>query len=80
MNTSQWQQLDGIAQKMEAEYALRRTMLITRLSATLQSFSWSDRAKKMPRQVAESISMTNFNQAKFSHITISDILAARALF
>jgi hypothetical protein len=49
-----------IAKKLEAEYALRRKMLITRLSATLQSFSWSDRGKEMSSRVAKS--MTIFNK------------------
>ena len=66
-----------IAQKLEAEYALRRTMLITRLNATLQSFAWSDRAKIMPKHIAEAISMDRFNQSKFSNITLADALAAR---
>ena len=62
---------------MEGEYALRRTMLSTRLSATLQSFSWSERAKNMPRYVAEAISSTSFATSKFSHINAADVLAAR---
>ena len=62
---------------MEAEYALRRTMLTTRLNATLQSFSWSERAKSMPKYVAEAISTSSFNHSKFSHITAADVLAAR---
>ena len=52
-------------------------MLITRLNATLQSFSWSDRAKRMPRHVAEAVSRSSFNQSKFSHITVADALASR---
>ena len=54
---------------------MRRTMLITRLSATLQSFAWSEKAKNMPTQVAESLSMSNFS--KFSNISVADVLAAR---
>jgi len=77
LNASQWNQLNEIAQRLEAEYALRRTMLITRLNATLQSFAWSDRAKVMPKHIAEAISMNRFNQSKFSHITVADALAAR---
>jgi len=77
LNTTQWNQLHEIAQRLEAEYALRRTMLITRLNATLQSFAWSDRAKVMPKHIAEAISMNRFNQSKFSHITVADALAAR---
>ena len=50
-------------------------MLITRLSATLQSFSWSDKAKQMPKKVAETLSMSNFN--KFSCVTVADVLASR---
>ena len=65
-----------IAQQLEAEYALRRTMLITRLSATLQSFAWSDKlGQSMPNPVAESLSTSSFN--KFSNIAVADVLAAR---
>ena len=52
-------------------------MLITRLNATLQSFAWSDRAKIMPKHIAEAICMDRFNQSKFSSITLADALAAR---
>lgn len=66
-----------IAVQLESEYALRRTMLLTRLNATLQSFSWSERAKDMPCHVADAISTTNFSHSKFSNINVADALAAR---
>ena len=50
-------------------------MLITRLSATLQSFSWSEKAKHMPKNVAETLALSNFNN--FSNVTVADVLAAR---
>ena len=31
----------------------------------------------MPRPIAEAISMASFNQSKFSHINVADVLAAR---
>ncbi len=77
LNEAQWKEIDSIAMKLESEYSLRRTMLITRLRATLQSFSWSDRAKKMPRHVTEAVASIDFNRCKFSNITTADILAAR---
>ena len=52
-------------------------MLTTRLSATLQSFSWSERAKTMPRYVAEAIASTSYSTSKFSNITAADVLVSR---
>ena len=39
---------------------MRRTMLITRLRATVQSFTWSDRAKNMSESAAEAAEMNEF--------------------
>ena len=45
---------------IESEYAMRRTMLITRLQATVQSFTWSDRAKNMSKSALEAAEMNDF--------------------
>lgn len=41
----QWEKLEEVARDLENEYNKRRTVLITRLEVTIQSFSWSDRTK-----------------------------------
>ena len=38
---------------------MRRTMLITRLRATVQSFTWSDRAKNMSKSAIEAAEMND---------------------
>lgn len=38
-------ELEKINSVLSAEYECRRRMLIKRLDVTIQSFSWSDRAK-----------------------------------
>ena len=39
---------------------MRRTMLITRLRATVQSFTWSDRGKSMSKAAVEAAEMKEF--------------------
>lgn len=41
----QWNTLEKMQRELDAEYNLRREMLITRLDVTVQSFKWSDAAK-----------------------------------
>uniref|UniRef100_A0AAR2IL12 Family with sequence similarity 98 member B n=1 Tax=Pygocentrus nattereri TaxID=42514 RepID=A0AAR2IL12_PYGNA len=45
LSSEQWSQLDKINCVLSADYECRRRMLIKRLDVTVQSFSWSDRAK-----------------------------------
>lgn len=68
--------LEELSASLQAEYTLRRTMLITRLSATLQSFSWSDRMKhQMPPDICEAIAMRNLEAV--SSVSLPDLLVAR---
>lgn len=45
LSFEQWNKLEKLQQELDAEYNLRREMLITRLDVTVQSFQWSDAAK-----------------------------------
>lgn len=45
LSFEQWNKLEKLQQELEAEYNLRREMLITRLDVTVQSFQWSNAAK-----------------------------------
>ena len=52
LSPSQWQQLAAIQEDLHSEYTLRRRMLLTRLDATVQSFSWSTRLKAKEGEIA----------------------------
>merc|ERR1719384_1593745 len=45
LTEAQWEQIQTIADGLNADYSLRRKMLLTRMDATIQSFTWSDRIK-----------------------------------
>ena len=45
LTEDQWSQVQAIAESLSADYSLRRRMLLTRMDATIQSFTWSDRVK-----------------------------------
>ncbi|XP_026476917.1 protein FAM98B [Ctenocephalides felis] len=43
LNQKQWDELENLRIELEEEYKLRRSMLLTRLDVTVQSFQWSER-------------------------------------
>ena len=45
LTLDQWAKLDRINNRLTEEYSLRRRMLLTRCSVTVQSFRWSDKSK-----------------------------------
>lgn len=45
--------MEKLQKDLDSEYDLRRKMLITRLEVTIQSFQWSDAAKKQGSMIAE---------------------------
>ena len=45
LSQDQWATLDQINEALTQEYAVRREMLLTRADVTVQSLSWSDKAK-----------------------------------
>ena len=72
---SQWKEVAAAAMDLEREYAMRRTMLMTRLNATLQSFTWKDR--KLSPEMLDVVSMKVFQGRAFTNVTAADVLAAR---
>ena len=72
---SQWKEVALAAMDLEREYAMRRTMLMTRLNATLQSFTWKDR--KLSPEMLDVVSMRVFQGRAFTNVTAADVLAAR---
>lgn len=45
--------MEKLQKELDAEYDLRRKMLITRLDVTIQSFQWADAAKNKSSTIAE---------------------------
>lgn len=70
------------AQDLEQEFALRRSMLITRFSATMDSFLWSERAKGQNQDVIGNFladfDKNNLVKSHNAQIGVSDLLAARS--
>lgn len=48
-----WAKLAELQTALEAEYDLRRKMLLTRLDCTVQSFQWSEKAKGKEAEITE---------------------------
>ncbi len=59
-------ELEKISGVLSAEYECRRRMLIKRLDVTVQSFSWSDRAKA--RQTLSVLFCSFWSRFKFAPI------------
>lgn len=49
----EWTKLEKLQKDLDSEYDLRRKMLMTRLEVTIQSFQWSDAAKKKCSTIAD---------------------------
>lgn len=45
LSDKQWEVVEYINQALRQEYETRRDMLLKRLDVTIQSFTWSDKAK-----------------------------------
>uniref|UniRef100_A0A672NHF4 Family with sequence similarity 98 member B n=1 Tax=Sinocyclocheilus grahami TaxID=75366 RepID=A0A672NHF4_SINGR len=64
--------LEKINGVLSAEYECRRRMLIKRLDVTIQSFSWSDRAK-----ACEVMKPKRYSLSLRSSVSVAHLLAAR---
>eukprot|EP00057_Strongylocentrotus_purpuratus_P024008 XP_011678482.1 PREDICTED: protein FAM98A [Strongylocentrotus purpuratus] len=56
LTSGQWGTLDTINEQMRREYSIRRQMLLKRLDVTVQSFTWSDRAKNKENELFPRVS------------------------
>ncbi|XP_052860240.1 protein FAM98B [Anopheles cruzii] len=81
LTADQWAKLERIQKELDHEYDLRRTMLLTRLDVTIQSFRWSNRAKDKEGTIAERYAekrkMLDALQAGGRDTDIAALLAAR---
>ncbi|XP_062122341.1 protein FAM98B isoform X1 [Drosophila sulfurigaster albostrigata] len=51
LTDAQWRQLEAMHKDLDAEYNLRRQMMLTRLEATVQSFQWSESMKHRQKEI-----------------------------
>ncbi|KAK6636213.1 hypothetical protein RUM43_009871 [Polyplax serrata] len=77
LSDKQWQTLQDVQSELQNEYRLRRELLIKRLDVTIQSFQWSDRAKKNENEIAEKFSRLRGKMTVEPEVTLADLLAAR---
>ncbi|XP_072545312.1 protein FAM98B isoform X2 [Salminus brasiliensis] len=77
LNSEQWRQLEKINRLLSADYECRRRMLIKRLDVTVQSFSWSDRAKAKTDMMAKAYQPKRHSLTLKSSLSLAHLLAAR---
>lgn len=51
LSDNQWEKIEALNEKLVQEYRARILLLLKRLDVTIQSFTWSDRVKKMQVKV-----------------------------
>lgn len=77
----EWNKLEKLQNELDAEYDLRREMLITRLDVTIQSFQWADSAKNKTSTIFECYSNKRQELDQILHTKKStdviELLAAR---
>merc|ERR1712098_808736 len=73
----QWKLIDQIAEGLNEDYSLRRRMLLTRLDATVQSFTWSDRMKGREGEIGDMYRSRRSRLAENPGVGVADMLAAR---
>ncbi|KAG1936417.1 protein FAM98B isoform X2 [Pimephales promelas] len=77
LRPDQWDALEEINGALAAEYECRRRMLIKRLDVTVQSFSWSDRAKVRVDRMARAYQPKRFCLPLQPAVCVAHLLAAR---
>lgn len=77
ISAERWEELEKINTALSAEYECRRRMLIKRLDVTVQSFSWSDRAKVKIDQMAQAYQPRRYCLSVESSVSLAHLLAAR---
>ncbi|XP_055343359.1 protein FAM98A-like [Paramacrobiotus metropolitanus] len=76
LNEQQYAQLEQFDEAMRSEYRLRREMLLKRFDVTIQSFSWSERAKAKEAELNHIWTSRRPHMPLDSNVTMGDILGA----
>ncbi|CAB1312611.1 unnamed protein product [Coregonus sp. 'balchen'] len=69
--------IEAINQALVNEYEVRRKMLLKRLDVTVQSFGWSDKAKKHAEKLANVYPPLRSTLATKSKVSVAHLFAAR---
>lgn len=81
LTAEQWAKIEELNHELNAEYDLRRDMLITRLDVTVQSFHWSGNIKGKEDKMAENYSNKRKELDYLKHAgkttDIAELLASR---
>ncbi|KAH8312475.1 hypothetical protein KR044_010985, partial [Drosophila immigrans] len=82
LTDAQWRQLEAMHKDLDAEYNLRRQMMLTRLEATVQSFQWSESMKHRQNEISDrfQLKLKQLDGLRFggADTNIVALLAARA--
>ncbi|XP_066550127.1 protein FAM98B [Amia ocellicauda] len=77
LSSDQWARLEQVNAALSEEYACRRRMLVKRLDVTVQSFSWSERAKEQMDNMAKAYQPLRHSLSYKTSVGIAQLLAAR---
>jgi len=76
-SSEQWKYINNVIELLNEEFNIRRSMLLTRLDVTVQSFKWPDRLKNKKQQL-DDIYEAKLNVInKLPDFSVSDFLSAR---
>ena len=73
----QWNKVETVAAGLNADYTLRRRIMLTRLDATIQSFTWSDRMQGREAELGDMYRERRRLMREDPGLGVSDVLAAR---
>ncbi|KAL3989697.1 hypothetical protein ACH3XW_28720 [Acanthocheilonema viteae] len=76
LSDNQWKKIEMLNEKLVQEYRTRILLLLKRLDVTIQSFTWSDRVKKMQDKLHEIYRPRREQIAVTSNVGMDDLLAA----
>ncbi|VDK76879.1 unnamed protein product [Onchocerca ochengi] len=76
VSETQWEKIAAINEKLIQEYRTRILLLLKRLDITIQSFTWSDRIKKMQDKLHEIYRPQREQIMLTSNVGMDDLLAA----
>ncbi|VIO88429.1 RIKEN cDNA 2810405J04, putative [Brugia malayi] len=76
LSDTQWEKIEVLNEKLVQEYRSRILLLLKRLDVTIQSFTWSDRIKKMQDKLHDIYRPRREHIAVTSNVGMDDLLAA----
>ncbi|XP_035212346.1 protein FAM98B-like isoform X2 [Stegodyphus dumicola] len=77
LTEKQWAGLENLFEEFEADYTVRRELLITRLDVTIQSFQWGEGSKGKEHGIVDAYVSLRNKLKKHPSVKLTDVLAAR---